>query len=226
MKNPFKNILYITIANTIIFVSCNSKENAHIGTPQNETINHIDTLTKSINNTEQEIFSFDLIKSKKISDFIPEGYLLLDTSYGDLNLDNYTDLILILKTKIEEDYVEAKRPLLILTGDEKGFFTLKKQNNNSVLCYDCGGIFGDPYEGITIKNGYFSIEHFGGSSWKWTLIITYKYLPEKKDWYLYKYGGESFHSLNIKDTKKKKVNTTEDFGEILFEDFNIDKAFD
>ncbi len=72
------------------------------------------------------------------------------------------------------------RPLLILIGNSYG--NLKKvahNNNNTVLCHNCGGIFSDPFEGITIKNGYFSVEHYGGSNWRWTEIITYKYLKDK-----------------------------------------------
>jgi hypothetical protein len=78
---------------------------------------------------------------------------------------------------------------------------------------------------IVIKNGYFSVEHYGGSAWRWTRIITYKYSKEENNWFLYKDGGESF---NAGDPEKveKTVRTTKDFGKVLFKDFDIYKEED
>ena len=34
---------------------------------------------------------------------------------------------------------------------------------------------GDPFEGIEIKNGILIINHWGGSSWKWSLSDKYRF---------------------------------------------------
>ena len=163
--------------------------------------------------------------SDDLSSFIPKNYAILDTASGDLNLDAVEDKIVVLNKKGEDTLSNygihtEKRPLLILIRDKNNKLHLSKRNDNTVYCVDCGGVMGDPFTGITIKNGYFSIEHYGGSGWRWTRIITYKFEKDKNDWFLHKDGGVSFHASNPEDTKEI-VKTKKEFGEIRFQDFNI-----
>jgi hypothetical protein len=81
---------------------------------------------------------------------------------------------------------------------------------------------GDPFMQVVIKKGYFSIEHYGGSSWRWTRIITFKYSPDDNYWFLYKDGGEYFHAAEH-EKKTKKVLTSKDFGKVRFDEFDIYK---
>lgn len=159
--------------------------------------------------------------------FIPKGYEILHYKKGNLNLDTYDDYIVILKKKDEEytsDVVKhpEKRPLYILLGQPNKSFKVVAKNDNCVYCIDCGGIMGDPFVGVTIKDGYFSVEHYGGSSWRWTRIITFKYSKSDKDWFLYKDGADSFHA-----SEPEKIETTiktkKDFGVIPFKKYDIYK---
>jgi uncharacterized protein YecT (DUF1311 family) len=166
------------------------------------------------------------ISISEIAKIIPENYSILDSVSGNLNRDEFNDYVIILKKKNEEEtsnFVDDKqelRPLMLLIGQPNNKFVKVLQNDKSVLCYDCGGIMGDPYEGITIKNGYFSIEHYGGSNWRWTEIITYKYSEIENNWFLHKKGGVSFHTSDP-NKMEEKTETKKDFGLIKFEDFNI-----
>lgn len=160
-----------------------------------------------------------------ITKFIPEGYILLDSATGDLNLDPYPDMLLVVKKNGEDstsDVVDhpEKRPLLILTGQADKQFKLAARNDNAVYCVNCGGMMGDPYMGIVIKKGYFSIEHYGGSAWRWTRIITFKYSSADKYWYLHKDGGDSYHT-SYPDKVETKIRTIKEFGKIRFEQFNL-----
>lgn len=160
-----------------------------------------------------------------ISKFVPEGYSALDTTIGDLNLDEFPDLILVLMKNGEDstsDVVDhpEKRPLLILTGQPDASYKIEARNDNTVLCIDCGGMMGDPFMGITIRKGFFSVEHYGGSAWRWTRIITYKYSKADNNWYLHKDGGDSFHAADP-DNNTSTVKTTKDFGKVEFEKFDI-----
>lgn len=159
--------------------------------------------------------------------FIPKDYEVLDLTKGDLNRDLYPDAIMILYKKGEEKTSDVishpeKRPLLVLTGKPDHTYKLASRSDNAVYCVDCGGQMGDPFTGVTIKNGYFSVEHYGGSGWRWTRIITFKYSPAEKTWFLYKDGGERFHAITHEEVKTK-VMTVKDFGKISFEKFNIYK---
>ncbi|MDJ1483181.1 hypothetical protein QNI16_21970 [Cytophagaceae bacterium YF14B1] len=160
----------------------------------------------------------------EIKPFIVKGYEVLHKENGDLNKDGKSDCLLILKVKDEDKKTENEvpRPLLILIRQPDGKLKQVARNDKVVLCYQCGGVFGDPFSDITIKNGYFSIEHYGGSSWRWTRIITFKYNPTDKKWYLHKDGSDSFHTSEP-DKVETKVKTTKDFGKVLFENYDVNK---
>ena len=163
-------------------------------------------------------------QNKSIQKFILPGYKLLDTLSGDLNLDGKKDLLLVLKSEME-DHVpnpesgELARPLLILIKQNDGSFKQTGRNDNVILCNTCGGVFGDPYSGLAIKNGYFSAEHYGGSNWRWTDIVTFKYDKLKQKWFLSRWGGDSFHTSDP-DKKTSEVKTVKDFGVVEFDKFN------
>ena len=150
--------------------------------------------------------------------FIPKGFSLLDSASGDLNKDAIKDLVLILKNDAEERNGDTTRPLLLLAGKGNGLFTLLARNDHVVLCASCGGVFGDPYEGITIKNGYFSIEHYGGSNWRWTRIITFKYDVATKNFKLHRDGGVSFHTSEP-DKQTETFHNKKYYGNLLFTQF-------
>jgi hypothetical protein len=190
-----------------------------------------DTSTFQIDTTPKKPRAIEFHRSKTVSssltEFIPDNYSVLDTASGDLNLDAFPDMILILHKNGEDstsnviDHPE-KRPLLILLGQPEQSYKLAARSDNAVYCIDCGGVMGDPYQNIVIKNGYFSIEHYGGSNWRWTRTITFKYSNADNYWFLHKDGGESFQATNP-DKMTEKVRTTRDFGKVPFDKFDIYK---
>jgi hypothetical protein len=160
------------------------------------------------------------------SKFHPDNYSVLKATKGNLNCDNIDDIVLVLKKDGEKDNWESdqpeKRPLYLLIGQSDGSYKLAAKNDNAVYCVHCGGVMGDPFVGITIKNGYFSVEHYGGSAWRWTRIVTFKYSDAEKTWFLHKDGGEYFHVLKEEQTETK-VKTVEDFGIVPFEQYDLYK---
>lgn len=198
------------------------KANANTEKP---TANSADTTALNI---QRQAYNDDIKNlPPTLAQFVPEGYTVLDTTSGDLNLDQYADMILVLKKNGEEntsDVVEhpEKRPLLILLGQSDKTYKLAASNDNAVYCIDCGGVMGDPFMDVVIKNGFFSIEHYGGSGWRWTRTITFRYSPSDHYWYLHKDGGDSFHSAEP-DKVTTKVKTTKDFGKVPFDRFDIYK---
>ncbi|WP_139920190.1 hypothetical protein [Hymenobacter sp. DG01] len=162
-----------------------------------------------------------------VQQFVPAGYRLLDMETGDLNRDAYPDKLLVLDS-VQTDTTgvlgsAALRPLLVLTSNAQGQYTLAARNDNAAMCSGCGGMMGDPYQGLTIKNGYFSVEHYGGSAWRWTHIVTFKYNPTDHHWYLHREGGDSFHAADP-DKVETHVKTIRDFGRVRFEQYTGDEA--
>jgi hypothetical protein len=179
--------------------------------------------------SEEELSGANRIAAEEGDDifeaFVLPGHTILGSARGDLNKDAYPDGVLVLAVEGEENADPAAdpapRPLLLLLGREDGSYQMAGRNDKVVLCHSCGGVFGDPYEGITIKDGYFSIEHYGGSNWRWTRIITFKWSEKDKTWLLHKDGGVSYHTSDP-DKMKEEVKTVKDFGVISFEKFDYE----
>ena len=156
---------------------------------------------------------------KDFRQFVPKDFTILDSSSGDLNRDGIKDMVMILKNKFEKFNYDTTRPLILLQGNKNGQFRLISRNDHVVLCLGCGGVFGDPYQGITIKKGFFSIEHYGGSGWRWTRIVTFKYNAVKKQFYLHKDAGQSWHSSDPNQSTENIFNK-EGYGKLHFEQYS------
>jgi hypothetical protein len=140
---------------------------------------------------------------------------------GDLNRDKINDMIVVSKDMQEDNESrvdEFYRELYLFIGNKSGSYTLVKKNNNVVYGKDSGGIFGDPFERISIKKGYFSIEHHGGSNLQWLVTISFKYDKIDKDWYLYQLIRSNFHTSDP-EIVETQVQTADDFGRVSFEEY-------
>jgi hypothetical protein len=159
---------------------------------------------------------------KNLKKFIPAGFTILASASGDINKDGIKDRVLILRNHYENLNPDTARPLLLLQGNGAGQYKLIARNDSVTLCMGCGGVHGDPYQGITIKNGYFSIKHFGGSGWRWTRIITFKFNPKTKLFYLHRDAGESWY-ISEPDKKTPDLFNEEDFDKLTFDKFSYNK---
>ena len=86
-------------------------------------------------------------------------------------------------------------------------------------------MMGDSFSQVVIKNGYFTVEHYGGSSWRWTRFVTFRYSATDSDWYLHRDGCDSFHAGNPENVTAD-IKTTKDFRVIPFEKFDIYKEYE
>src|SRR6218665_662484 len=76
------------------------------------------TAQKIITPEEQVAIPLD---SSQLARYIPKGYVLLDSASGDLNRDQYDDMILVLNKPDEKETSDVSehptlRPLLLLIG--------------------------------------------------------------------------------------------------------------
>ncbi|BDS13273.1 hypothetical protein [Aureispira anguillae] len=155
--------------------------------------------------------------------FILDGHEILAEKKLDFNSDGFEDVVLVLKNKQEEeisDYANdnpSPRPLLFLAGDEQGSLQLVARNDNAVYCIDCGGQMEDPFNGIAINKHFVSFEYYGGSQLRWSRVTTFYYNKEKKAWFLYEDGTETFEAANPATTAKANQQTKL----IPFESFDI-----
>lgn len=187
-------------------------------------------LNASVNNQTSNAIGSDtpLILHEEIMRYIPDSMEILDTSSGNLNLDAKDDLIVILKTKNEQDredvYDNPNRPLLIFIKLVDGRYQFKGQNNKLVKCIRCGGSMGDPFVDVVIKNGYFSVEHYGGSRERWMQTTTFKYNKAEQNWLLHRDAEEVIDVMSEDSDEPKTISSTmktaKDFGIIKFQDYS------
>jgi hypothetical protein len=214
------NYFLFVIGFLILPFSCWKKHDIKVAVIFKNKINN-DSILQTI-----QIESKSVIKKiEDLKDFIPDNFSILDSMSGNLNLDNYPDLIVVLKENNEDTMYSnvdhpIKRPLLIIVGQNNETYKLAAQNFNTVYCNTCGGMMGDPYVGIKITDGFFSVEHYGGSAWRWERNITYKYSELENEWYLFADVIKSFHALNPEKIDSV-IKTSNDFGKISFKEFDI-----
>jgi len=195
----------------------------NVNSQQKTIVKKHDTFNKKIN-----------ISNEKLKSFIPKGYEAIAEKKGNLNLDKTEDCILVIRKTTEETTSNMdegkpdKRIVLLLLGQKDGSYKLAYKNQNVADCIDCGGVFGDPFSGISIKNGYFSIEHKIAGGHHWEQIITFKFNKTKNNWYLYKDHFINYVLNTSNDPNAEaliadvdKLKTVKDFGEISFQNFNI-----
>jgi len=154
--------------------------------------------------------------------FVLPGYEILDYVAGDINSDNRPDALLVLKQKGEDSIdTDPSRPLLVLVRQLNGTLIKAVQNDSAVLCLHCGGVFGDPFEGIEIVKNGFEIFFYGGSSWRWANHYTFSFYPQQNTWFLTRQFDLSYHNTEIDETQEESTIEKEELGDIPFASFNV-----
>ncbi len=162
---------------------------------------------------------------EELKPFIMPGYEVMDVVKGDLNKDKLDDYLLVLKTAGEDTFSfdntdwDARRPMLVIIRQTNGTLKTAAVNNELIFCKNCGGVMGDPYQGLTIKSGEFTADLYGGSSWRWAESFTFRYDAVKKNWFLQKHKSTSFQSGDPERTMNESVISRSETGDISIEKF-------
>jgi hypothetical protein len=157
----------------------------------------------------------------EIRSFILPKTRLLAMEKADLNRDGLEDYLLVLE-KQNPEQEEGQRPLLILTRLPDGSLKLVKQNHKLVYCSSCGGMMGDPFQGVKAGKGTFTVSHYGGSAWRWSVDTTFNYSRIDKTWQLVQVQHDSFHAGDPEKVKTERHRPPKDFGKIDIADFDPD----
>ncbi|MBZ4190126.1 hypothetical protein [Niabella beijingensis] len=109
--------------------------------------------------------------------FIPEGYDTISVVYGDLNKDGQDDVAMALNAFDEGRYDtdEGLPRLLIILLKTPAGYQLAGRSQEVLMCRACGGVMGDPFASISITNGILSVDHYGGSAWRWAETEKFRY---------------------------------------------------
>lgn len=156
--------------------------------------------------------------------FVEGGTKAIAVERGDLNGDGREDFILALEkespAKDADGLPVRQRPLLILLRGADGKLTLAKRNERIIMCSQCGGLFGDPFEGITAGRNTFTVEHYGGSAWRWSYSYKFNYSRIDRTWQLVRVEDYSYHTSDPNKGNLKIYTPPKHFGKIDIADFD------
>ena len=153
---------------------------------------------------------------RDVAPFVEKNTTVLAVERADLNRDGREDAVLVL----DPEDKDQPRPLLLLVRDAKGNLQLAKRSDKAVLCRDCGGIMGDPFQSVHVAKGRFTIEHYGGSSWRWSSSYTFAWSRRDQSWQLVKVESSSFHASDPGSEETTVHTPPKDFGLIDVEEFD------
>lgn len=120
--------------------------------------------------------------TEKIETFIPEGYVLSEKVYGDLNKDGQEDCILVVKGTDKENFSE-NRSGEIVDRNRRGIIVLFLKDNRydlTIKNLDCfssenedGGVYFAPDLSVYIEKGnlYFHYGHGRYGYWRYTFRV-------------------------------------------------------
>lgn len=159
----------------------------------------------------------------EVTPFIDKERVAIALESADLNGDGTRDYVLVIEDPKEtSDLLQGKRSLLILTRENGGKLKLAARNDKeAVYCRTCGGIsIGDPFMGIKVGRNTFTINHYGGSAWRWTDDFKFNYSRIDKNWQLVRVEETSFHTSEPEKGETHIYTPPKDFGKINLADFD------
>jgi hypothetical protein len=164
----------------------------------------------------------------EVKPFIGKGMIPIACETGDLNADGRKDFVLVLSKIVPEGSTydeagDAERPTIILIRDAAGTLAEAARNDRVALCKNCGGVFGDPFAGVTVRGTRFTVANYGGSNDRWSYEYTFDYSHRDRNWQLVRVEESSFNALDPRHTERKHIYAPpKDFGLINFADFDPD----
>src|SRR6185436_8160023 len=168
----------------------------------------------------------DLKIPAEVVPFVESGTKAIALEKADLNGDGAEDFVLVLEkekpAKDADDFPVGQRPLLILLRGADGKLTAAKRNDRIVMCSSCGGVFGEPFEGVIAKRNSFSVEHYGGSAERWKFSYKFNYSRIDKTWQLVRVDEIHYHTSNPNKMNAKIYTPPKHFGKIDVADFDPD----
>ena len=150
-------------------------------------------------------FSYPSIKAAghSIVEFVPAGWTILDSAYGDLNKDGIKDAAIVIQhtdsiamvNSLEDTVLTQPRILLILfKKPSENSFKLVEQSNSFILKHD-NSAMDDPYQEMAINNGIMEIKFhlfYSMGSWYVTNAV-YKFRYQQGQFHLIGADNSSFH---------------------------------
>lgn len=160
----------------------------------------------------------------EVRPFVEAGTKAIAVEAADLNGDGRGDFVLVLErenpAKDKDDFPVNQRPLLILVRGDDGALSAAKRNERVVMCSQCGGVFGDPFEGVEAGRNTFTVNLYGGSNWRWKYSYKFNYSRIDRTWQLVRAEEVNYHTSDPDKMKTSVFTPPKDYGKIDLADFD------
>lgn len=178
----------------------------------------------------------DKIIKNKVSDFIPEGFKLLEEIKGDINKDGIDDCIILIKEINKKNIVQHefrgeldrnRRGIIVLLNENGAYKQFLKNTSCFSSEYEEGGVYYAPELSLEIKKGNLYVHYAHGRYGYWF----YTFRLKKSDFDLIGYDSSndmsgtvlSYTSINFLTKKKLIKRNINQNGEI---DESLDEIFE
>ncbi|MDB5747239.1 MAG: hypothetical protein JWP72_2087 [Massilia sp.] len=153
----------------------------------------------------------------ELAPFVEPGTRLASFDAADMNGDGTQDYVVIL----QRDDETGTRPLLIIGREKTGVLKLLKRNDQLVGCESCGGMMGDPFQELVVRDKGFTVSNAGGSRGRWSHSFEFKYARRDDTWQLVRAEESSYDAPDPDTSLKTSVYLPpRDFGKIDIADFD------
>ena len=154
----------------------------------------------------------------EIAALVPAGTSVRLQQRGDLDGDGDEDVLLVLQTRGDGEHRFKPRSLSIVRRAADGRLEKAVENPKAILCETCGGMVGDPLQGVRIEAGGFSLRFEGGSRELWSREYRFVYSKEAATWLLSEAEDSAFDRAGGRSEGGKL--DPRDFGRIAIERFD------
>jgi len=131
-----------------------------------------------------------------ISCFLPKGTTVRLEQRGDMDGDGDIDVLVVLQKSNSDVHRFEPRTLMVLRRDADGHLQKAGAGKNAILCQACGGMMGDPLQGIRIDSAGFTLRFEGGSRELWSQEYRFVYSAHAHAWILHEINGAASNRLN------------------------------
>lgn len=106
---------------------------------------------------------------------VPGHYIQIKQIQGDLDRDGKPERIVVYNTAPDTSATEGVQREVIIYKMKDQEWVAWERSRGAVAGSREGGMMGDPFEDIEVKNGILLVYHFGGSRQKWTITDKYRF---------------------------------------------------
>jgi hypothetical protein len=138
-----------------------------------------------------------------LAPWLAEGTSLEMRVFGDADGDGDVDVLLVVDRA--PGRASSPRALLILRRDPDGSLAEALDSPKAILCRACGGMMGDPLQGVSVESGKLTLRFEGGSRELWSSEYRFAYVPARGQWRLMQIAHQGLDRITQASAERRQT---------------------